>query len=86
MNYEIHSICPAPAGLVSILKTHNGELIEPVAALGVVTERQNQHAVALVIDSELGTLSPADEDRDFDRLEWSQNLKVCKCSPTCATP
>ena len=68
------SITPAPAGLVAVFMEGRKEFITPVAAFGLLLDQNTippeQYAAALVINQEFGTLEPAAESSNFDRLEW----------------
>ena len=87
----ILNIIPAPAGLTAVFKPttegYDQEHREPVAAIALLYDQKElapvgqasfRHVVAMVIDRDLGTLSPVDESNDFDRLEWQQ--ATCQCS------
>lgn len=84
-NERIISIIPAPAGLSATYRpsTDDTEEVfkEPVAAFALVEEKDrgttSRHAVALVVDTELGILEPVDSSSNFDRLEWQAIDGTC---------
>lgn len=71
-------ISPAPAGLVAVYRTDEGEKFDPIVAFGLSGCRAGNGTAAMVVTLETGELSPAEDDEAFNRLEWQQS--TCKCS------
>lgn len=80
------NIIPAPVGLFAVYREGEDETFDPIVAFGQIGCSAGNYTVSMVVDSQTGELSPVENDQAFDRLEWSQNIKVCKCSKPCTTP
>ena len=90
---HIVSIIPAPAGLIAIYgptKDETKGFKDPVVALALIQTDRFTHTerelVAMVIDPDVGTLTPAHDASNFEGIKWQQQPPACQCSTTSSKP